>query len=322
MVFHKCTTKTVNQCRITEEERRIAKDRICDGSFYRALAHARTTINGEQEVERHQYQDTFTLPMKRNMFGLLTIPVYVNHIRCTFILDTGAQISGIKENCISKLQLKATGKTLSIGSVGGKERDMIGIRADSFQFGAIEYRNFPMIALKEKEFSMKFGNYDLFHFDGILGWDVLSTLDFEMDDIAKQFKILKNKFRFPYPNMVMGSFPCFLVKTKDDRLGIYGFDSGSKNSWIGEQAIDTFAYTIKEEGTSFGFGVHGLEQLDMKIISDVELYLDRAHIHLKDTGTGRVHLFQEFQFDGVLGNEIFKGRRIRFVNSKAMVLIA
>lgn len=322
MIMHKCVTNTKEEVIIEKTERDRIIEKYAHGSFLTALQQARESVNGSHEVEMNQYQDEFTLPMKRNVFGLLTIPVYINHVRCTFIIDTGAQISGMKESKIKELQLKETGRTLSVGSVGGKEKAMKGMRADTLQFGAIEYHNFPMIALKEQDFSLKFGNIDLFMFDGILGWDILSTIDFELDDIAKQMKVLKNRFRFDHPNMVMGSFPFFIVKTPDKKTGIFGFDSGSKISWIGEHAIDKFQYQIADEGKTLGFGVHGLEELDVKVLSSVELYLYKAHIHLKHVGTGRVQLFPEFCFDGVLGNEIFKGRRIRFVNSKAMVLIA
>ena len=322
MIKHSCVTKTTEEVIIEKVERDHIIEKYANGGFLYALKMAREGINGDHEVEMNRYQDEFTLPMKRNVFGLLTIPVYINHVLCTFIIDTGAQISGIKESKINELQLKETGHRLPVGSVGGKEKSMKGIRADSFQFGAIEYHNFPMIALKEQDFSLKFGKIDLLVFDGILGWDILSTIDFELDDIAKQMKVLKNRFRFDHPNMIMGSFPFFIVKMPDQKIGIFGFDSGSKISWIGEDAIEKFQLQIADEGTTFGFGVHGLEELDIKVISSVELYLYKAHIHLKHVGTGRVHLFAEFCFDGVLGNEIFKGRRIRFVNSKAMVLIA
>ena len=125
---------------------------------------------------------------------------------------------------------------------------------------------------------LKFGNIDLFTFDGILGWDILSTIDFELDDIAKQMKVLKNRFRFDHPNMIMGSFPFFIVKTPDDKIGIFGFDSGSKISWIGEHAIEKFQYQIADEGTTFGFGVHGLELSLIHIFSTVISFLQLYHL--------------------------------------------
>lgn len=323
MVFHTCKTTTTQECRITSEERAPILTQVSSGNFLTSLAQAREMINGtKRQVECRRYQDTFSLPMKRNLFGLLTIRVQVNQIPCTFILDTGAQISGIKAKKARELGLLHTDRTISIGSVGGKEQQMQGMVAASFQFGAIEYVNLPMIALNEQDFSLRFGSIDLFTFDGILGWDILSTLDFEMDDVAKQFKVLKNRFRMDQPNMIKGGFPLILAKTPKQELAVFGFDSGSKISWIGEKAIDRFHYHVKEEGIALGFGVHGPEKMQMKVVADIELYIYKARIQLKDTGTGRVELFHHFTFDGVLGNEIFKGRRLRIVNSKQMILIA
>ena len=179
-----------------------------------------------------------------------------------------------------------------------------------------------MIALDSSDFSLRFGNIDLFGFDGILGWDILHQLDFELDDVAKQFIVLKNRFRIPYPNMLKGSFPCFLVKRADQEISLFGFDSGSRGSWIGDQAIQEHALTVVHEGSAMGFGVHGLERMDLKIIKQWTLYLDKAEITLKDTMTGRVRLFDDFAFDGVFGNEIFRKRRIRILNSANMVLLA
>ncbi|EFP61975.1 hypothetical protein HMPREF0983_01476 [Erysipelotrichaceae bacterium 3_1_53] len=71
-----------------------------------------------------------------------------------------------------------------------------------------------------------------------------------------------------------------------------------------------------------GFGVHGLEKMDLKIVKEWTLFVDKAEITLKDTMTGRVDLFEHFTFDGVFGNEIFKRRRIRIINSAGMVLLA
>ncbi len=64
-----------------------------NGSFSDSIQKARESILGSIKEEKVIYQDTFTLPMKRNLFGLLVVPVYINHCLCHFILDTGAQIS-------------------------------------------------------------------------------------------------------------------------------------------------------------------------------------------------------------------------------------
>ena len=259
--------------------------------------------------------------MKRNLFGLLVVPVYINHCLCHFILDTGAQISTIRQKTLDKLGLKKKNQTIEVGSIGGKQKHLDSIVIDDMQIGGIAYRNKAMIVLSQDAFSLRFGNIDMLSFDGLLGWDVLSTLDFELDDIAHECKVLKNRFRFPNPNMIPGDFPFLLVKDEKGKVLTFGFDSGSKRSWLGEDSMRKHGWEEEQEVKGLGFGVHGMESMQMKMFKNVEVYVDRAKIRLTHTISGPVDMFDRFTFDGVFGNEVFKGRRIRFVNSKSMILL-
>ena len=320
--MHRCKTRTTNRVMIEETEYNQLEQRIGTPLFKDGLRMAKESIQLQDfQEEVRVFHDTFTLPMKRNIFGLLVIEVYVNHVPCHFIIDTGAQISGIRSQCMMNVNASETKGKLGVGSVGGKEQVVKGCRVDSLQIGGLEYINKAMIVLDKKTFSIGFGNIDLMNFDGILGWDVLSTLDFEMDDIAKEFKVLKNVYRFPCKNMIAGSFPVFLCKNGKKETKVFGFDSGSKVSWLNEDWVKEEKLDVVATGQALGFGVHGIERLPMKIIDTCTLYLDRGEITLTDTMTGRCNLFDHFTFDGVFGNQIFKGRRIRIVNSKQVVLL-
>lgn len=278
-------------------------------------------LNRESCLKKTVYEEEFHLPMQRNIFGLFTVQVYVNGIRCTFIVDTGAQISGIKHSLMEKLRIPFTEGGIDIGSVSGMQKKLKGVCIQKFRFGEILYEHLPMLCLDKDDFSLKMGEIDLFSFDGILGWDILSELDFEMDDIGKQFKVMKNKFRFSYQNMVGTSFPVFIVKDQMDQLLMYGFDSGSKRSWINIEAAISYGYQLSGEMQAVGFGVHGLEKLDLQIIKEVELSLFKANIKLKDIMSGNCNIDPALPYDGVLGNEIFRNRRIRIINSKGIVLL-
>lgn len=321
--MHTCKVKSHTPILISDEEYQTHFKVVKNSDFFHVLQQAKHQVmEQEYTYEKKQYQEAFTLPLSRNLFGLFTIPVYVNHVLCTFIIDTGAQISGLKAAKMKDVAIRKTKGSLHIGSIGGTNKKMQGLCANTFQFGAVEFFNLPMIALNGQDFSLRLGNIDLFGFDGILGWDILSQFDFEIDDIHKVFRVLKNRLKITHPNMIVGGFPCFMVKIEGYESALFGFDSGSKRSWIGEHAIATYDFEVGNEGTAMGFGVHGLEKMELKIIKEVVCYLDKAKITLKNTMTGRTQLFNTFSFQGVLGNEIFVGRRIRLINSANMVLIA
>lgn len=320
--MHTCKTKTCKQVIIPPDAYLKITERITSPAFLDGCKNARETIlQATYQPEVRSFQETFQLPMKRNLFGLLAIPVEVNHIRYQFLLDTGAQISGLRYQCIKEMDVLMQKGKLGIGSIGGKEKAMAGCIVKQLRIGALEYHHLPMIVLDEKDFAMRFGKIDLMGFDGIIGWDILSTLDFEMDDIAKVFKVVKNRFRFPCQNMIAGSFPVFLAQKESGKIAVFGFDSGSKVSWLSKEIIEEEHLQIVCEGNAMGFGVHGLEKLPMQIVDKLSVSLDRGNITLRDTMTGRCDLFPGFHFDGVFGNEIFKGRRIRLVNSRKVVLL-
>lgn len=323
LIGHSCKVRSKKAVRIEKEMYEHYQDVVDSDAFHHALDSAKQQLCDQQiKTEIMHYQKEFDLPLKRNMFGLYTIPIMVDHIPCRFIIDTGAQISGIREQLAQRLQLHPTKGSLSVGSITGTMKNMQGVHVDSLQMGALEYRNTSLVVLGYEDFSLRFGKIDLFTFDGIIGWDILSTLDFELDDIHKKFIVLENHLKITHPNMLKGSFPCFIMTHPEGTTSLYGFDSGSRVSWIGEDAIQKHDYKAEKETTSLGFGIHGMEKMHMKIVEHCTLYLDKARIDLYSTMSGKTDLFPGFTFDGVLGNEICKGRRLRLINSAGMVLLA
>lgn len=280
-----------------------------------------TLMEEELRLTSRCYKDNFELPMKRNFLGLYTIPVIINSQKYNFILDTGAQISGIKSDLVNKLVIPHTKGKMSVGSIGGKEKWMEGVCVQNVRIGALEFFQLPMIQLDSSDYQLPLLNISMFPFDGIIGWDILAQLDFELDDIAKQFKVMKNIHHFSYCNMVNGLFPAFLLKDDAGNLRSFGFDSGAKYSWINPNIIDKHALHVINEGIGIGFGVHGLEQLDMKMIEGCTYHLYKARIDLRNINTGRTNIYKGYEFDGILGNEIFRNRRIRLLNSCGMVLL-
>lgn len=257
------------------------------------------------------------LPMKRNLFRLLEIKGRIQGQEVIFLIDTGAQISAFRRSRFEKLHMEAV-QSLEVASFGGGKEQLSVTIAESVEIGCVKVCNLPMIILDETNFSMKIAGFDLMRFDAILGWDVLSRIDFELDDIQHVFRIVENTYRFKYPNAVKGSFPMMLGRRANEvvRLGI---DTGSYYSWISKEYME--AHEMESETVeTLAYGVHGKEAVVTGQARQFDVLLDRGYIVLKDMIQGPCELFQGFHYDAILGNEIFKGRRIRFLNSASMVL--
>lgn len=320
--LQRCRTTTCKETILSDPavQRKRAQLKKDVSSFTSDHAY-RTLLQGDSFVEMDQSEAAFAVPMKRSMLGLYLVPIIINGNTYRFVVDTGAQISSVKSSLIADLHLDKLPGSLSIGSVGGKEIPLAGYLMKELHLGSVCIHNLPVIEVPMKDLSVHFSGLDISPFDGILGWDILSCLDFELDDVGKQFKVKHNCYHFCYPNMVRAAFPIFLVKDHKGNLLTLGFDSGARYGWMGETAMKHFGYEMSDETDAMGFGVHGLEEMRIRSVYEMKLYLDRAEIQLRRIHTGRTNIFSGWELDGILGNEIFRNRRIRMINSKEMVLL-
>ena len=238
-----------------------------------------------------------------------------------FIIDTGAQISGIRAHAARALALPALKSGMEVGSVGSTREQRPAVRCDSLQLGGMCWENQPLIVLDQQQFSVRLLNADLLRFDGILGWDLLRTMDFELDTIAGQMKVQKNRFRLDRPNLIPCSFPTLLLRETDGSVSLFGIDTGARQGWLGEGYIRRRGLQVLNSMRVVGFGVHGREEFETQIAKSVTLHLDRARITMEGCMSALVDILPDITYDGVLGNEVFAGRRIRFVNSAGMVLL-
>ena len=71
---------------------------------------------------------------------------------------------------------------------------------------------------------------------------------------------------------------------------------------------------------TLSYGVNGKEKNQTQLVQDFDVLLDHGYIKLKEIMQGPCEIFGHFHYDMILGNEIFNGRRIRFINSASMVL--
>ena len=210
----------------------------------------------------HVREAEFALSMRRNLFSLYEVDVRVNGQAMRFIIDTGAQISRHPRPCRASARF-----------AGIEERDGSGQRRQ--HAGAASGRALrqpaagrhvlrktqPLIVLDQQQFSVRLLNVDLLRFDGILGWDLLRTMDFELDTIAGQMKVQKNRFRLDRPDLIPCSFPTLLLRETDGSVSLFGIDTGARQGWLGEGYIRRRGLQVLNSMRVVGFGVHGRERI-------------------------------------------------------------
>lgn len=314
----RCKITTMKRFSINKTQYETILNEIKNSNFMNALQDSKKCfkLKGERQISISEFE----LPLKKNISNLYTIPVMIENKKYQFLIDTGAQISAIRKPLLDKIKVINANHQVDIGSIGGTTSKLNTYYIPKMQLGGITYFNTSVVLLDDHQFQLKIGFIDLINFDGIIGWDILSQLDFEIDDIEKKFKVLNNQYRFKEKNMILGGFPLFLCEDKSGKILKMGFDSGAQVSWLGKHYMNTYGSKHIRKATAIGFGVHGKEKIEIEVLDDCQMTLDKGQIELQDVMSGIVDLYHGFQFDGVLGNEIFRNRRIRILNSCERVL--
>lgn len=320
-MIHTCEVKTVAFRKIQEDEQyQTILSGIEAYSRQHSFERMRKELAGDLQTRKVVYQEQFSLPCKRTFSGLYTIKIKVEGRLFRFVIDTGAQVSGIRQSVAERLGLAACSGSLSLSSISGKQQERNGYVVRKLYLGKIAYYDYPMIMLRDEDFCIPHTKIPLTRMDGIIGWDLLHELDFEIDTIAHVFHVLKNTHRFLHRNFISGTFPV-VVALDGEKQYYFGIDTGASIGWLAAKNMS--GNPFQQSGTikTMGIGVHGLERMETAYVKEVCMQVDRAEIHLQGVIHGRCDMYAGILLDGVFGNEIFAGRRIRFLNSAQVVLL-
>ena len=79
--MHRCKTRTCPPVFIDKATYDNLQNKILTPTFLNGCRQAQEAIlQKSYMVDRRLFQESFSIPMKRNLFGLLAIPVEVNQI--------------------------------------------------------------------------------------------------------------------------------------------------------------------------------------------------------------------------------------------------
>ncbi|MEG1065938.1 MAG: retropepsin-like aspartic protease [Erysipelotrichaceae bacterium] len=316
---HKCYVIDTKQTIVKKRKdyKEVIK-RITEADFSKyKLEDIYFKMNGSTELPNFTYlREEFSLPIYKNIVGLYLVEVRINGRAYKFLLDTGAQVSSIDNKLLEELDLKENETMLNISSFSGKEENSKSTTIEDLTIGDLRIKD---IAVMINPKSL-LGNKAL-GIDGILGWDILSRMDFEIDDKNSLFRCIKINKEVEDMNLVMGVFPTLIIKDINNKLVIAGLDSGALTSWISKASIERNKLEVVKEGEALGLGIHGMENIMISVVKQVRYKLGKSHIVIENVNTGKTALFDGMEYDIVLGNEVFKNRCIQVITSKGCINI-
>lgn len=296
----------------------------CFEMYEPQLMESKKTYDGraffkDRKIIKHT--PTFTMKMKQDKVGLYVCDVLIQGKAVSMLIDTGAQCSVLFESTLATVKSTPTNHDMEMGSFGGKRAKAKTISVERVYFGSVELQNQPFVVIDDKHFTIPLVKINLMDFDGILGWDVLSHLDFELDDVHKTFSMIEPQEDFPIQNFIPSAFPTCIVIDSNKEASIFGFDSGARESWLGENYMQQTNIDVISSVRPLSMGVHGMERVETMLADYLQLYLYDTRMVFDKIMSGPVNIIEHVEFAGVLGNKIFKSRKLQIYSSKRFMRI-
>lgn len=260
--------------------------------------------------------------LKKHIFNMITCDLEINNNIMTVMIDTGAEVSVLTDRALKSINVKLNPEErVGVGSSNGTKNEMLVALVSKISIGDTDIINLPVLSINEKQLSFSILGYKLFKVDGILGWDVLSQLDFEIDYKKLELKIVQNKGKNSIPNLVKSSFPVMLLTDKCGEIRTFGLDTGARKSWINEKLIKNAELIIRKNKKQKISGVHGKEIGMVSIVKKYEVMLKDTSISFENINTGYTKFLNNYEFDGVLGADVLKDSIIKVINSKGIIML-
>lgn len=245
--------------------------------------------------------------------GLPILPLVINGRMYRFLIDTGCDITCIRESVAQQLNLKLLGMHSSgvINSIGD-HFDIISSVMDSFKIGSTVAYNHPIIITSDNNLTFEFSNHTFMEFDGIIGWNYLKKLDFTLDYKKESLMIKKPVVRpTAIQNMFWLSTPIIKLYSKDGIEMNFAFDTGDQVSNFFELLLKKVIIKDIETDLRMAYGVGSTKIVEIKRIRKLSLFLAEYELEFNNYESG-VEIDQTIiSLDGRLGSDLLNYSKIR-----------
>lgn len=281
--------------------------------IWHALAHV-------PQQQTYIESDTW-LSWKRDVAGLMTIPVKANGQPSDFVFDTGANFSTISESYAKNFNMKLIKTSFALGSGTSIVTQASLAIADKLQIGNISLTNVVFLVLPDDQLIFPSAHYEI---HGIIGLPVIASLKEIQIYKSGEIRIPIKTSRFGFQNMALDELiPVISLSSERDTLS-YRFDTGAKqtelfynyfNKYKDEIIINSKADTIQRGGAG------GLEKIKAYHLSNFTFFIDRKKIALKSTDVLAESISNEKEYYyGNIGQDFIGSFNEMIINFKQMFI--
>lgn len=253
--------------------------------------------------------DDFRLKM-----GCIILSGLIDGVKYKFLLDTGSERSYILRKHKLRSYKTNLGFLLQVNGIGKKSIEEFKYEIPSFWVGNKEFKNVPFIVKNIRKTLFR-----LLRIQGILGWDILSQIDFQLDIQRNTFYInesLRNLNKAEgdgYLFTEKASLATYEILNRHNEKDTFMVDTGSNYSYVFDWDYKKDA--LEKKGISLG--INGIK------IDRIYYLKDFQFIHYKKPFTIK-KVFVEKKTKPInftLGMNGLRNKRITFLNSKGKLYI-
>ncbi len=256
-------------------------------------------------------QSPRTIPLERSVSGSPVVEVTVNGKKHKFWLDTGAQGTVISSNTAQDCSVTPLIES-GVKAIGATSQTVPVSPAalDSLVIAGIKITNQPVSIMDSRNLTLMGGQIVI---EGIIGWDILKHLVFEMDSGGITFSepaIAEGRER----NLVWFTLPLVRCQYDSGTPVYFILDTGASRTNLFESALDRLKIKdFRTDSLTVG-AVGGTQKISVKIIPGIRLTLDGTEFAFKDVKTMPELSCKRTFVDavGILGTDAFlAGHRIK-----------
>lgn len=257
------------------------------------------------------------VPLERSRSGVPVVPVRVNGVTRHFWLDTGSSITILTSDVAAASHVTgATGDTLELVTSVGRLPTQAAV-VSSLRIGGVTVTNARAMIVSPGALQMREASSGELPqtIDGVIGFDVIRSLDVTIDDVHDRVVIRKPSPRAPGDdagrNLSWFGVPIVTLLSETGAAVHLVLDTGAEETFgTPSMATKTHArWRAAERRTVRGFG--GTKSESGIVIPSVRLYLGDIPLTFR-----RIFLYEAryptiFTLDGTLGADVGRGGIVR-----------
>ncbi|MEM7205802.1 MAG: aspartyl protease family protein [Planctomycetota bacterium] len=226
-----------------------------------------------------------------------------------WVLDTGASQSVVAASVAAELGIEPVGEPVDVTTATTIVRPArVGLLKE-LRLGQVLARNVPVLIYDDADLTFELPESETpILLRGVIGWPVIRELRAQLDFPARQYTAYLSEPRdYGERNFSWMGYPFVRVAAPDGQPLLFGLDTGSSNTSIGDNLFRKLTFDEVRQDTARIGGVGGFETVDVRIVDRLQLAIAGTLATLGEVRTEEESGVNDLVFfagDGVLGSDL------------------